>query len=885
MTVNIGSKFGPYEVIALAGTGGMGEVFKAQDSRLDRTVAIKVLTNQMADNPDLRQRFEREARAISSLNHPNICTLYDVGHEDGIDFLVMEYIEGETLTERLAKGPIPVDELLRVAIQIADALDKAHRQGLVHRDLKPGNVMLTKEGAKLLDFGLAKLGKRESVVAGMSGVTQTTPLTSAGMIIGTIQYISPEQLEGKEADARSDIFSFGTMLYEMVTGKRPFVGSSQASLIASILKEQPRPTAEFHTLAPPLLDRTIQQCLAKDPDDRWQSAGDLKRALQWIAEGDSHAGIPVVISKRRRWRKMFSWTITGAAILSAIVLGAGWLTHTMPVSKASRLTMLTPLGTSTAYWPKISPDGRLLSFHAVDSTGKDMIWIRPLNSLDAYPLAGTEGSYRQFWSPDSRYLAFFVRNQLKKISVFGGPPTLICEAPGGTDGSWGRRGIILFDGNFTDSIRQVPATGGEVTAATSLDLARGETFHGWPWFLPDGNHFMFLVPADSTSRPEGQFRLKVGSLDSETTKPLFGVDTRVVYAPEGYILYVKDGVLLARGFDEEKLEITGEPIPLIDDVAGGSAASFSVSNNGILFCRTGSNSKNGELTWYDRQGNELGKVGEPARYGDVVLSPDGKQLAYDLYDESGQRSDIWVYDLTRNVSSRVTFDAEQDILPTWSPDGSEIVFSSNRGGRFGIYRKRANGIGKVQSLYVTDTTPSGPISWSRDGHWLTFQSIIDGNWHYGLYDMWADSSAGFPFLSSFAEHEAALSPDNRFIAYQSNESGRSEVYVRDLGKSGGKWQVSSGGGFSPKWRADGKELYFHTGKLVIMAVSVKLEPSFEIGIPVKLFTSTLNTTNIVRYRYDVSADGQKFILNVRTSESDDGKFIVTQNWPQELKEH
>jgi serine/threonine protein kinase len=885
VTVSIGSKFGPYEVTAPAGAGGMGEVYKAQDSRLDRTVAIKVLTNQVADNPDLRQRFEREARAISSLNHPNICTLYDVGHEAGVDYLVMEYIEGETLTERLSKGPMTADELLRVAIQIADALDKAHRQGLVHRDLKPGNVMLTKEGAKLLDFGLAKLQMSNGVVAGISGITQTTPLTGAGSIIGTIQYMSPEQLEGKEADARSDIFAFGAVLYEMATGKRAFEGSSQASLIASILKEQPKPITEIEAVSPPMLDRAIRQCLAKDPDQRWQTAGDLKRALQWIAEGGSQAGIPAVISKRRRWRERTSWIVAGAAILVAAAIGTLWLTRTMPEPQVSRFTMETPAGISTAYWPKISPDGRLLSFHAVDSVGKDMIWIRPLNSLDAYPLAGTEGSDRQFWSPDSRYLAFFVRNQLKKIPVSGGPATLICEARGGSDGCWGSAGIILFDGNATDSIRQVSAAGGTVTAATYLDRKNGELFHAWPWFLPDGNHFFFVTPTDSTRRAGGQYRLMVGSLDSKASKSLFNVDARVAYSPDGYILYVKDGILLARPFDEKKLESAGEPVPLVQDVAGGWAANFSVSNNGILFCKTGSSGENSELTWYDRKGNELGKVGQPAGYGDVALSPDGDRLAYDLYDDAAQASDIWVYDLTRNVSSRLTFDDGQDIWPTWSPDGSEIVFASDRSGSFGIYRKRSNGMGEDQLLYATDSTQSGPDCWSPDGRWLTFQSIINGQWDFGIYDMQADSSNGFPFPSSFGETRATLSPGNRYIAYQSNESGRSEVYVRDLGKTGGKWQVSSGGGYSPKWRADGRELFFYTEKNDFMAVSVKLEPSFEIGIPIKLFSHTLNTTNVVRYRYDVSADGQKFILNVRTTQAEDGQFIVTQNWPQELKEH
>ncbi len=882
MTVSVGTKLGPYEVTAAAGAGGMGEVYRAQDSRLNRTVAIKVLPHNVAENPDLRQRFEREARAISSLNHPNICTLYDVGRQDDTDFLVMEYIEGETLTERLAKGPMASDELLRVAIQIADALDKAHRQGLVHRDLKPGNVMLTKDGAKLLDFGLAKLQESSGVVQGISGITQTTPLTGEGSIIGTIQYMAPEQLEGKDADARSDIFAFGAVLYEMATGKRAFEGSSQASLIASILKEQPRPISEISPVSPPMLDRAIRQCLAKDPDQRWQTAGDLKRALQWISEGGSQAGIPAVVSKRRRVREKTSWFVAGAGILAAAALAFVLVTQSVPERQVGRFTMQTPPGTSSAYWPMISPDGKLLSFHAIDSTGRDMIWIRPVNSLDAYPLAGTENANRHFWSPDSRYIAFFSRNQLKKMPVAGGPAQLICEAKSGSDGTWGSAGIILFDGTSTDSIRQVSAAGGEATGATTLNRKEGETYHAWPWFLPDGNHFLFLSPTDSTNRSGGRYRLKVGSLDSKETRSLFDVDARVEYAPQGYIIYVKDGIVLARAFDDKNLEVTGEPIPLIQDVGGGWAANFSVSDNGVLFCKTGSSGENSELVWLDRKGNELGKVGQPAAYGDVALSPDGTRLAYDLYDEQAQSADIWVYDLRRNVSSRLTFDPDQDVWPTWSPDGTQIMFASDRTGMFGIYNKQANGMGDDNAVFVTDTAQIGPNAFSRDGRRLTYQAIINGQWEIGLYDLAGDSSAGIMFPSPFGEVRAALSPDGRFVAYQSNESGRAEVYVRDLGKTGGKWQVSSAGGFAPKWRADGKELYFYAEGWDMMAVAVKTQPSFEIGIPARLFNRTINSNGINRYRYDVSADGQKFLLNVRTSGADEGTFIITQNWDAEL---
>ncbi|MGD8921871.1 MAG: hypothetical protein PVH24_01385, partial [Candidatus Zixiibacteriota bacterium] len=651
---------------------------------------------------------------------------------------------------------------------------------------------------------------------------------------------------------------------------------------ASILKEQPRPISELSPVSPPMLDRAIRQCLAKDPDQRWQTAGDLKRALQWISEGGSQVGIPAVVSKRRRVREKASWIIAGAGVLAAAALAFVLLTQTVPERQVGRFTMQTPPGTSSAYWPMISPDGKLLSFHAIDSTGRDMIWIRPVNSLDAYPLAGTENSNRHFWSPDSRYIAFFSRNQLKKIPVAGGPAQLICEAKSGSDGTWGSAGIILFDGTSTDSIRQVSAAGGTVTAATVLNRKEGETYHAWPWFLPDGNHFLFLSPTDSTNRSGGRYRLKVGSLDSRETKSLFDADARVEYAPQGYIIYVKDGIVLARAFDDKSLEVTGEPIPLIQGVGGGWAANFSVSDNGVLFCKTGSSGENSELVWLDRKGNELGKVGQPAAYGDIALSPDGTRLAYDLYDEQAQSTDLWVYDLKRNVSSRLTFDPGQDVWPTWSPDGTQIMFTSDRTGMFGIYSKQANGMGEDKAVYVTDTAQIGPDAFSRDGRRLTYQVLLNGQWEIGLYDIAGDSSAGLMFPSQFGEVRASLSPDGRFVAYQSNESGRAEVYVRDLGKTGGKWQVSSAGGFAPKWRADGKELYFYAEGWDMMAVSVNTQPSFEVGIPVKLFNRTINSNGINRYRYDVSADGQKFLLNVRTSEADEGTFIITQNWDAEL---
>jgi len=465
-----GAKLGPYEILSPAGAGGMGEVYKARDTRLDRTVAVKVLPDIIAGSADLRSRFDREAKAISSLSHPNICTLYDVGHQEGIDFLVMEYLEGETLAERLKGGPLPIDDLFAFAIQIADALDKAHKIGLVHRDLKPGNIMLTKGGAKLLDFGLARLQASAGPDQAGSGLTVTTPLTGKGTILGTLPYMSPEQLEGKEVDGRSDIFSFGAIMYEMATGKRAFDGKSQASLIASIIKEQPRPITQLEPLAPPMLDRVIRQCLEKEADHRWETAGDLKRALEWIAEGGSQVGIPAVVSTRRKRRERILWVVTMALAAVAATFGVLEVTRTTPTPKVARWIIPPAAGLTSITWPRLSPDGSTIAFQAVDSSGQSGIYLRPLNSLEPHLLVRIQGEgARLFWSPDSKQLAFFETNQLKKVSIAGGLSQIVCEATG-ADGSWGSTGVILFDGGLNDSVRQP----GPVSCPTA------NTFCIWP---------------------------------------------------------------------------------------------------------------------------------------------------------------------------------------------------------------------------------------------------------------------------------------------------------------------------------------------------------------------------------------------------------------------
>jgi serine/threonine protein kinase len=886
MTLNAGQKLGPYEIISPAGVGGMGEVFKARDTRLDRTVAIKILSAPIAGNPDIRQRFEREARAISSLNHPHICTLYDVGFENDTNYLVMEYLEGETLSARLSRGPLPFSELLGYATQIADALDKAHRQGLIHRDLKPGNVMLVKSGAKLLDFGLAKLQPWSGVVEGISGVTRTTPLTGEGTIIGTMQYMSPEQLEGREADARSDIFAFGAILYEMATGKRAFEGRSQASLIAAVLEREPAPVSQLAPMAPPALDRVVSKCLAKDPDARWQSARDLTDELRWIQQSGSQAGVPAAVQARRRFRLRLSWSVAAVATLAALGLAAMLVTRNEPEPQLTRFTITPRADFHAVDWPNISPDGKYLAFRAADSNNARRIWIRPLNSLEPYPLTGTENAWRPFWSPDSKYLAYFSGDQLKKVPVGGGPSLLICEVANGADGTWGAKDVILFDGGITDSIRQVPASGGVAIAATKINRARGERYHMWPWFLPDGEHFLFNAQIDSAG--QSYTLLMVGSVRDDEVISLVRVDSRLTYNLDGFLMYVIDNVLVAHPFDASSLRLTGEPVPLYNDVQTvNELAYFSASENGILVYQRGQGMSLREIYWIGRTGQDMGLVAPPGNYINVALSPEGKRIAYDRLEDRGNTTDIWVHDIDRDVSSRLTFDPDIESGPVWSADGSNIRFSSNRtDGVFRIYQKAANGTGDLSLLIGSDSAYLFPFSETRDGRYLIVAAINNAGtsdlWRFNLVDRTIDTVTN----TRFNEWGSAASPDGRFLAYESNESGRWEVYIRDLNGSGGRWQVSVHTGHFPQWRSDGRELYYVTVDYDFMAVPVSTDNGFQVGTPVKLFNHRYyyNSQGTMS-PYQVTAAGQRFLIVSPMQDISTAEFIVTQNWSVEMKGH
>jgi eukaryotic-like serine/threonine-protein kinase len=847
----------------------MGEVYKARDTRLERTVAIKVLPAHLSSSEEVRQRFEREAKTISQLSHPHVCALYDVGNQDGVEYLVMEYLEGETLADRLLKGALPTEQTLRFGIEIADALDKAHRQGIVHRDLKPGNVMLTKSGVKLLDFGLAKAVAPAKQPSGMTSLPTmaSSPLTQEGTILGTFQYMAPEQLEGKEADARSDIFAFGAVLYEMATGKKAFAGSSQASLISAIMKEDPTPIAALQPMTPPALDRVVKTCLAKDAEDRFQTAHDAKLQLQWIAEMGSAAGVPAPIVARRRSRERLAWTGFAIAALAAALFAAGYLRRAPRPERGIRATLPFPekmfLGELA-----LSPDGNRLAFTASKVGMEPALWVRDLDGSSAQPVAGAENAYFPFWSPDSRSIGFFAAGKLKRVDASGGAILTVCDAVRGVGGTWNRDGTIVFAPAPTSALYQVAAGGGKPVPVTKLDASRHEAAHRYPQFLPDGRHFLYMAGNLGGATDDPANAIRVGSLDGSVDKLLVKTLSNAGYA-SGYLLYGRDGTLLAQRFDTSKLEVRGEPVPAVPKIGLSSWHSnwlFSASENGRLVAAPVF-APPSRLVWFDRNGKETGSIGEPAPFGNLRLSPDGRKVAADVYDPVHDTSDIWIYDAETGMGAKFVFGQAHETNPVWSPDGSRVVFVSDRkakSGRGDLWMKPLDG-GK-EEIFTESEDARTPEDWSKDGRFISC-NVIPARGKRD-YEVWvvdtAEQNRVAPFATgALAAVSSRFSPDGRWIAYASNESGRFDVYVRPFPSGAGTWQVSTAGGGSPVWRRDGKELFFVSLDSKIMAVSVEADSKFHAGTPVVLFPlrASGGTAN-----YDVSHDGQRFLVNSPASD-------------------
>ena len=883
-TLAAGAKLGPYEITGAIGAGGMGEVYRAWDARLNRTVAIKVLPEQFSGQSESRERFEREAKTIASLNHPHICTLYDVGREGGTDYLVMEYIEGETLAQRLAKGPLPLAQVLQYAIEIADALDKAHRKGITHRDLKPGNIMLAKSGTKLLDFGLAKLAQDAAPVTPESQQeTMKDAVTAQGTILGTLQYMAPEQVEGKtdQIDPRTDIFAFGVVLYEMATGKKAFEGKTQASLMAKILETDPAPMATLAPMTPPALDHVVKRCLAKDPDDRWQSARDICEQLRWISESGPQKAPAVPSAGQLNPANRMAWIAIAAVLAVAVVAAVFFYLHrTPPVEKqAVRFTIGPPekgtfsLGLSNAAIA-LSPDGSKVVFSASTANSGPQLWVRALSSPSAQALPGTENGLDPFWSPDSRSIGFSADGKLKKITLSSGAVETLTEIRT-TIGTWSREGVVLFVAD-NNTLARVPESGGTVTPVTTLDASRSESAHYWPDFLPDGKHFLYF--AESNTKPENN-AIFVGSLDSKDRKLLVKANSNPIYVTAGYLLYYRQGTLMAQPFDADRLQLTGDAIPVAEGVAFnpfGSYAQFAASDSGVLVYRGGGGSVPLTLAWVSRDGAAQPLAATPHNYTFPKISPDGMRVAVGIEESGGGQ--VWVYDTTRDAMSRLTFDGTANVDPLWTRDGKRIVFKG-KGNR--LFWQPADGGGAAEQLTSDQRSINDlPGNWSPDGQALLFMETLPKR---DLFVLSLKDRKAQPFdTGEVGASSPSFSPDGRWIAYTSNESGRTEVYVRPYPGPGGKWQISTEEGNEPLWNPKGRELFYRSGQKM-MAVDYTEQPEFSAGKPKVLFEGPYVPSPRSLSDYDVSPDGQRFLM-LKNAEQRPGEISVVLNWPEELKQ-
>ncbi len=900
MTLNAGTKLGPYEIVSPIGAGGMGEVYRAKDARLGREVAIKVLPSHLTDDPDLKARFEREARAISQLTHPHICTLYDVGSADGVEYLVMELLEGQTLADRIEKGPLPTDQVIRFGVEIADALDRAHRAGIVHRDLKPGNVMLTKSGVKLLDFGLAKVVASREAEAGLSSLPTelgaSRPLTQRGTVMGTFQYMAPEQLEGKEADARTDIFALGCVLYEMATGKKAFSGASQASLVSAILRDDPRPISEIAPMAPPALDRLVKTCLAKDPEERWQSARDVMSELRWIGQAGSQAGAPAVVVSRRKNREKLAWGIAAAAIAGlAIVVGMQLRKHEEP-TPTIRFEVSPPPDVRFGYALAISPDGSQLVFEGA-AVGKQKLYLRRLSTTDVKELPGTETATFPFWSPDGSRLAFFQGGSLKRYDLATGSAQTLAPAANGRGGAWGRDGVILYSPDTGTGLSRVSADGGKPAVETVLDPHGQEGSHRWPYFLPDGRHYLYMVRGSAPGKPG----IYAGTIGSKTRQFVAEAVSSVQYSPPGLLLYIRQKALVAQRFDAGSLEALGAPFPVVADIeALGDTqptgyARFSVSGNGVLAVRSGVSSIS-QLAWIDREGKKLSTAGSASEQDEPALSPDEKYVVFERNDPTVGTNDLWRLELARGVESRLTYDPGSENTAIWLPDSRSIIYSS--GGVVGFQNEliqiSSAGTGDKRVLIHSNEGSVYPDAVSPDGKILMYEQQTQKTSIDLMLLPLAEggkplSEGGKPtvFLATpFDEAHAQFSPDGRFVSYCSNESGREEIYVRSFPAGEEKWQVSATGGDQPVWKGDGTELYYLSAQQEIMAVPVEHKPSgLSFDAPKALFTVRVPAYGVTLSRtgFQVSRDGTRFLVNEVTGGTDRSPITVALNWTADIK--
>jgi len=893
MALAQGTQLGSYRIIAPVGSGGMGEVYRATDTRLNREVAVKILPEHLARSPEARERFEREAKVISSLSHPGICTLFDIGTQGDISYLVMELLEGETLASRIEKGPMKLEETLRLGAQVADALDKAHRKGVVHRDLKPANLMLTRNGVKVLDFGVAKLREEPAGAATGAGIlptmtpTRTTPLTTEGSIVGTMQYMAPEQLEGKPVDHRSDIFSLGAVLYETITARRAFDGASQASVIAAIIEREPRPVSELASSAPPSLDRAIGRCLAKDPDARWQSCLDLKSELEWISQqsGTSVAARPAAAESTLRPGRARGRNMAVTALLAVVGAGAifalGWMLH-RPAPAPARLlraSIVMPKGTTLDTDNAsiaLSPDGTMVAYTGQEAGGAMRLFVRRLDSLTSQPLAGTEGATYPFWSPDGFTLGFMSSGKLKKVPASGGTVQTICDAEEGRGASWGDTGMIVFAPRPKGGLEMVPASGGapaKLTTPTDENITQRN-----PRFLPGGKRLLFYSGGAPGDPGEGIY-----SLDLQSRKPVQIMHTASegIYVEPGYLAFVRDGNLMAQPIDLDTLRTSGEAVPIAENVQFNSfraTGTYTFSRTGLLLFQSGAIQGEDQLTWYDLDGKRLGTLGEPAIFWiSLAISPDGRKAVATVRHPAGG-SDLWTYDLARGLGTRFTFGETHALAPRWSPDGRQVAYIDGNGA---LYVKASDGATPARKVFSVPGGSMFPTSWSRDGARIIYatQSAKTNS------DLWILPMIGeakpTPFLTTTANEEnGTFSPDGRWVAYTSDESGRKEVYVRSFPGPGGNWQVSTQGAGSGGWYAGRMEIGFADleNRAFVVSVTPKGE-ALEIGTPRPLFGG--NVLPVVLG--DFTPDGKRFLGATPVGDNAGPVLTMVLNWPAALE--
>ena len=866
-----GTKLGPYEIVAPLGAGGMGEVYRARDTRLGRDVAIKVLPAHFSNDPVRKQRFEREAKTISGLNHPNICVLHDVGHQEGIDYLVMEYIEGETLAKRLERGPLPAEQVERTGREIAEALDRAHRAGIIHRDLKPGNIILTKTGAKLLDFGLA----RPLTDAGtMATLTLAAPVQSSvteqGTIVGTIRYMSPEQLEGKELDGRSDIFSLGAVLYEALTGEKAFPGKNQLSVASAILEKEPAPILTVKPMTPAALDHAIRRCLAKDRDDRWQTARDLAGELKWIGEADSSSSAALRKDAKSRLRERIAWGLVAALGVAAMLLAIGVGRHAARPAQLLRASLPPPPGTSfLPYNFAISPDGSRLAFVALGAEGKTGLWVRGLSSTNALQLTGTEGATYPFWSPDSQQIGFFSLGRLKVVDLATSSVRNVCESLPGFGGTWNQDGVIVFASGITGPLYRVAASGGAPEAVTKSGESATESHH-WPYFLPDGKHFLYFVnwSGPLSAQKNGIY---AASLEDGAPKLILADVTGNVQYAGGYLLYVRDRTVMAQRFDAAKLETTGAAVPLtqpeLEKFYDFWHSSFSVSHDGKLVFASAADAPS-RLVWYDKTGKELGQFPEIG-YEGAQFSPDGKMLAVYADDEHNGKHFIRVYDLQRGVSARVT-EGGNESAPVWSPDGKSLAYRDAESGISVVPVDRS-----APPRVMMKGVNTIPCDWSANGH-LIYMGLGGGPFP-SLEEFSPGEEKSTTVMSSGAEPQ--FSPDGKWLAYIGVPMR--QIIVQRFPVPGAHLQISSMPGSSqPRWSRDGKKIYFMQPDRKLMMVS--FDPLKELASSPEVVSQTRVTlTSLGWYQYAVAGDGRLLVNSLPANNSSPLTLIV--NWDEELR--